>query len=259
MRQDGPAPAAVRDLGRRLKVALDLDASPVGVRFLPEGSDPPPGAVRLRQHRYCQAVMRARRGETVLLDEDGLACPAAAAAFGFRPLPPNLESGRALVGFGIVSDPQVGAAMFRTMPRLDPGTVGLLHLFPLEAAPDPPDVVLLEDEIERLTWISLAYVHTTGGERVTGSTAVLQAVCADATILPFVEQRLNLTYGCYGCREATDIGRQEALIGFPVTSLRALVEQLEHLERKAMPASRSRRALDALMERESPRPAASGA
>lgn len=246
----GPDPARIRDLGRRLKDALVLEASPVGVRLLPEGALPPSGALPLRQHRYCQAVMRARHGEEVVLNGEGLACPAAARAFGFRPLPANLESGKGLVGFGIVSDPTVGQAMFNAMPRLDPGSVGLLHLFPLEAAPETPDVVLVEDEVERLMWLALAYVHATGGERVQASTAVLQAVCADATILPFLEQRLNLTYGCYGCREATDILRPESLVGFPVFLLEPLVSHLEFLQEKAMPASRSKRALQALRERE---------
>ena len=54
-------------------------------------------------------------------------------------------------------------------------------------------------------WLLLAEVNLRGGERLTGSTAVLQATCVDATIIPYLEQRLNFTMGCYGCREATDI------------------------------------------------------
>ncbi len=248
--KDSPPPAAVREMGRRLEEALELEVSPVGVRLLPEDSCFPSSALPLRQHRYCQAVMRARHGEEVALDGEGLACPAAARAFGFRPLPANLESGKGLVGFGIVADPEVGAAMFRNMPRLEAGAVGLLHLFPLEAAPETPDIVLVEDEVERLMWLALAYVHATGGERVQANTAVLQAVCADGTIVPYREGRLNLTYGCYGCREATDILGQEALVGFPVSLLEPLVSHLEFLKEKAMPASRSKRALQALRERE---------
>lgn len=42
-------------------------------------------------------------------------------------------------------------------------------------------------------WLSLAYVHATGERRVNGSTAVLQAVCADAIVVPFLEQPPNVT------------------------------------------------------------------
>jgi uncharacterized protein (DUF169 family) len=40
----------------------------------------------VRGHRYCQALMKARHGESVLLEPAGLSCPTAAAAFGFRQL-----------------------------------------------------------------------------------------------------------------------------------------------------------------------------
>jgi len=240
----------VRTLGSRMIASLGLHGSPVGVRLVPTGSELPADTLRLRHHRYCQAVMLARRGAVVVLDGAGLACPAASRAFGFKPLPAQLESGKGLVGFGIVARPDVGARMFERMPRLPASSLAGLHLFPLDRSPAVPDIVLVEDEIEKLMWITLAYMHATGGERVTGTTAVLQAVCADATIVPYLEDRLNFTYGCYGCRDATDIGRDETLVGFPVSFLDRIVEHLEYLGRQAIPASRSKRALWALAERE---------
>lgn len=48
----------------------------------------------LPHHRYCQAVMLARRGQAVLLDREGIVCPAVAAAFGFRPLAKLAEVNR---------------------------------------------------------------------------------------------------------------------------------------------------------------------
>jgi uncharacterized protein (DUF169 family) len=186
--------------------------------------------------------MRARKGESVFLTAAGMACPAAAAAFGFRPLPAGLETGKGLVGFGIVADEAVGRRMFEAMPRLEPGHIQGLHLFPLEESVLAPDVVVVEDEVEKLMWISLAYLNATGGERVQSSTAVLQATCVDSTIIPYLEQRINLSYGCYGCRDATDLGPSEAVLGFPVAALPAIVKYLEYLARKAIPTSRAKKA-----------------
>lgn len=76
----------IASYGEQLKTLIGLSSSAVGVRFLTDGA-PANGARLLKQHRYCQALMRARRGESVLLNGSGIACPAAAAAFGFRPLP----------------------------------------------------------------------------------------------------------------------------------------------------------------------------
>ena len=84
------SPEDVRELGRKMIALLDLAGSPVGVRLLFDESKAPTDARALKHHRYCQAVMKARRGEHVTLDKEGLSCPAAAAAFGFKPLPAQL-------------------------------------------------------------------------------------------------------------------------------------------------------------------------
>lgn len=84
-----------KTISERMKEILELKSEPVGVLLLPgtQHFAPFEGYRRLESHRYCQSLMRARRGERVLLDADGLVCPAAAAAFGFRCLREPLASG----------------------------------------------------------------------------------------------------------------------------------------------------------------------
>jgi hypothetical protein len=67
-----------------------------------------------------------------------------------------------------------------------------------------------------------------------------------------VEQRLNFGYGCYGCREATDIPPNETVLGLPVCLLPPIFEYLEFLNEKAIPASGSKRALAALQQSRGP-------
>ena len=226
-----------------------LFRSAVGVRLVSSQENVPEAGQILDHHRYCQALMLAVQGGNVLLDAAGVACPAAAAAFGFRPLPEGLRSGKRLVGFGIVANEAVGRRMFELMPALTPGSMQGLHLFPLEKAEHVPDVVV-EGAVEALMWISLAYLHATGGERLQSTTAVLQATCVDSTIVPYLEKRLNLSYGCYGCRDATDLAADEAVLGFPASMLSPVVAHLEYLAQKAIPASRSKRAWAVLQKNE---------
>lgn len=227
-----------------LRTVLGLDSEPVGVAF-----------VRDQQHlaqyeawqpadglRYCQALMRARHGERVLLDASGLSCPAAAAAFGFRPLPEGLASGRGLVGFGIVKEADTGRAMFASMPRFAPGEITALALSPLGETATTPDVVVVEGPVEALMWLVLADLNLAGGTRRQGDTSVLQATCVDCTILPHQQDRLNFTFGCYGCREATDIGPHEAVVGFPSRLMEPLTEMLSYLAERAIPQSRAKAA-----------------
>jgi uncharacterized protein (DUF169 family) len=224
-----------------MKAILGLQAEPVAVFLLAGGATPPFAPWEsLPAHRYCQALMRARRGSSVLLRPEELACPAAATAFGWRPLPENLANGRGLVGFGIVDHPETGRTMFDGMARLAPGAVSVIALCPLAAAPRLPEVVVVEDQPERLMWLLLADLNLAGGGRRQASTAVLQATCVDATVIPHLEQRLNFSLGCYGCREATDLGSTEAVLGFPGALLAPLCASLATLGEKAIPRSRAK-------------------
>lgn len=235
----------IGEMGARMKAILGLSTSPVGVRFLTT-KDAVEGAKTLDRHRYCQALMRARHGQDVLLDAGGISCPAAARAFGFRQLPEPLRTGKGLVGFGIVSEEKVAEKMFEKMPHLEMGAIQQIHLYPLEKAEQLPDLVVVEDEVEKLMWIILAYLHAQKGERVQSSTAVLQATCVDSTVIPYLEKRLNFSFGCYGCRDATDMGPGEAILGFPASYLPDIVEHLGYLNKKALPHSRGKHAFEAL-------------
>ena len=237
---------------RCLVEILGIDTEPVAV-FLLGPEYPPPAApfMKVTGHRYCQLLMRARHGESVFLDTDELACPAASAAFGFRPLPEGLATGKGLVGFGIVDDPGTGRRMFEGMPRLESGRVTLIAASPLRGAQTIPDVVVIEGPPEALMWIVLADLNVAGGERRRGDTAVLQATCVDATIIPHLEQRLNFSLGCYGCREATDLGPHESVLGFPGGRLEPLIAALESLAAKAVWRSRAKSVFENLNKKES--------
>lgn len=227
---------------------LGLSAKSVGVKFIFDGVMPD-NSEKLTGYRYCQALMRARHGAHVTLDAAGIACPAAAAAFGFKPLPDALQSGMGLMGFGITADKETGIEMFKGMTSLEQGRLKALYLFPLETAIVQPDIVVVEDEIEKLMWIVLAEVNNRKGKRVDSDTAVLQATCVDAAVIPYIKQKLNMSFGCYGCRDATDIGSNETVLGFPFKDFEGIIKNLEHLAQKAIPASRAKNALTLLKKK----------
>lgn len=232
----------------RMKEILGLDSFPVGVKFCLENV-PHGDAQRLAGYRYCQALMAARRGKKVFLDAEGIACPAAAAAFGFKPLPEQLKNGIGLQGFGIVGEPETGKRMFEGMAKLSPGVLKGLLLFPLEKADIKPDVVVVEDEMEKLMWLALAQLNVQGGKRIESNTAILQAACVDATLIPYTEKKFNISLGCYGCRDATDIAPGESVLGFPFEYFDGIMEKLELLSKKAIANSRSKNAFTALKKK----------
>jgi len=70
------------------------------------------------------------------------------------------------------------------IPCLKQSGIKAIHLFPLEGALHTPDVVVVEDKVEELMWIGMAYVNATGGKRIVSSTAILQSTCVDAAVIP---------------------------------------------------------------------------
>lgn len=240
----------IQEKSKEIESLLGLGSSLVGVKLIWENDEIPAGVKALSGHRYCQALMKARHGERVTLDAEGIACPAAAAAFGFKPLPETLKSGKGLMGFGITREEITGKTMFEHMTTLPSGKLKALYLFPLENAGVEPDVVVAEDETEKLMWIALAQLNAQGGKRVESSTAILQATCVDATLIPFVEQKFNMSMGCYGCRDATDIGHNETVLGFPFKNFEGIYTYLVHLSEKAIPNSRGKNALTLLRKKE---------
>lgn len=230
-----------------LKNSLSLSYSPIGVKFIYKEEDKSNASFEvLSRHRYCQALMKARRGKHVYLGPEDISCPAASAAFGFKPLPEGLKNGKGLKEFGIVRDEGTGKKMFELMPMMEKDKLKGIYLFPLEESYLVPDIVIIEDEVEKLMWIALAQLNIDEGQRIKTSTSVLQATCVDVTIIPYLEQKLNMSFGCYGCRDATDIGTNESVLGFPFKEYEKIIDNVKYLSEKAIVNSRSKKAYSLL-------------
>jgi len=222
----------------KLSDILGLESHPVAVRFLAEVPDFE-GFQKALKSRYCQALMRARRGESVYLMPDEITCPAAASVLGFKPAPEKLRSGEMPAAYGIFGSPEAASHTIADMPQLPMGKYKAVALAPLSSAPYAPDVVVIEAKAEQVMWLALASMYRAGG-RHTFSSGVLQATCVDATIVPFLSGEVNMSFGCYGCREATDMADDEGIIGIPGGKLAEIVASLESLAEKAMPRVRSK-------------------
>ncbi len=216
-----------------LKNIAGIRREPVAVKFISnkdELSNINPSDYDMNtKSRYCQAVMRATKGEKVILSADNISCAAAAAAFGLKPLHPKLASGEAHFNVGTFGTQNAAKRMMHDMPRLALGDYQFILLSPLTLAEFKPDIILVEAPPENLMWLALAFIYTTG-DRLQFSTSVVQATCVDCTVVPFTDGRINASLGCTGCREATDLDITENLIGIPYASLSPLVDNLVNMK-----------------------------
>lgn len=233
-------------MAETLKQSVGLEYEPVGVKFYETYSEN--GIPKAEDHRMCQLIMRARKGESLILTKDEISCPAAAAALGFKPLPKNLQEGTMLQGYGIFRDKEAAIKVMNEMPRLEQGKFEAVVAKPLKDWDENPDVIVIEDEVEKLMWLALAYLNEEGG-RLNMSTSILQAVCVDSVVLPFKSQKINMSFGCYGCRDATDAKPNEAILGIPFSKLDMVVENINYLKSKAIDRSRAKQVYQAFSKR----------
>jgi uncharacterized protein (DUF169 family) len=217
-----------------LKEILNLKWSPIAVKIVEEGMHPenipPPSTKKLR---YCQLLMAAKKGKSATLTKENIACPAAAAALGLLPLPEKISSGEMLKALGLFDAKEAAAVTMAQMPKLEQGKIKAIAAAPLEDAKFSPDIVVIEDEPEKIMWINLASIHKNGG-RLSFNSAVFQACCVDVTVIPYLTKNVNISLGCYGCRDATDIADDECLVGIPSEKLEEIITSLRSLSQKAM-------------------------
>lgn len=148
----------LQEVSSSVKDILNLEREPVGVRFIKENDlnilkDAYDSETKTR---HCQALMRASNGEKFMVTAENISCPASAAAFGLKPLPEAISTGKMLYNMGLFASMEAGANAMAKMTRLE------------------PDVVVIESKPEHLMWLALASIYEKG-ERLTFDSAIFQA------------------------------------------------------------------------------------
>lgn len=223
----------------RLKSLLSLKNEAVGLKLLQDNtlvsgykSDP--------KYTFCQFIMKAREGNKLLATADNIACANGASALGFIPVPEKLMNGDFLSKLGSFQKKGAQKTM-ELMPRFRPDQFSGIALAPLPDVDFDPDIIVLETVPEQLMWLALATIHQNGG-RLEFTSSISNGICVDTTVVPFLKQKLNVSLGCYGCRNATSIPDENLLAGFPGSQVQEILDSLELISINAMPRTRAKKA-----------------
>jgi uncharacterized protein (DUF169 family) len=155
------------------------------------------------------------------------------------PTPPKVKSGEFYYGMGGFASSEAARKMIDQRPELMAGEAVATVVTPLESTPVDPDVVLIIGSPEAIEWILAASVFSTGG-RISLSTATFQA-CVDSTIVPFKTGKVNLTFGCWGCRKNNpEFEENELIIGIPFKELEGVYNSLIKMSKKMIPDARKK-------------------
>ena len=225
---------------QQIEQILGLEVPLIAVKIvkmeepLPNLKSPP------QKSRYCQLLMLARKGQTLMLTAEDLSCPAAKAALGFAPLPEKIANGEMLCSLGLFMTREAAAKTMSMIPRIRLGEAKAVVAGPLRSFPLAPDVIVVEGLPEQIMWLCLARNFKEGG-RLNFNSSIFQCCCVDVTVVPYLTGEVNIGPGCYGCREATDTPPEHMFMGIPAKLIPEVVESLEYLSKKAMIAVREKR------------------
>jgi uncharacterized protein (DUF169 family) len=227
------------ELSKKMVEILGLKTEPVAVTLIKKGQPIPGGYVVTETPlRHCQTIMRARKGEKLVVPASKQACPVGASALGMVPLPDKVKSGEFHHNMGMYESTNSAAKTIASRPALETGSIIATAVAPLSKATVAPDVIIVVGVPEQIFWIAPAASTFQEGGRVTVEMAAVQASCADSTVVPYITGNINLSLGCFGCRKTTDIAPEEMLVGIPAAKLEMLVAAIEKLGAGAIPKSR---------------------
>ncbi len=219
--------------------ALGLENEPVGISLVKAGADTTSWCQEVEAPvRHCQSIMRARKGEAMVVPADKQMCGIGAAALGMVPLADNVKSGEFHSNMGLYGAPAAAANTIDVSPSLEAGSVAATVVAPLSMFQGLPDVIVVTGTPEQIYWLlPVADTYSEGG-RSSLDMASVQAACADSTAKPYLTGSPNISLGCFGCRKSTDMAPEEMLLGIPSSSFPAVMDAMADLAEGPIPKSR---------------------
>ena len=182
-------------------------------------------------------MMAARRGASILMPPHPAFLPRRTSIFGMTGVPEKLATGEIYVLFHKLVNAEAAAQMVAERPTLPPKSRRATYVAPLEKTVRVPEVVVFTGTPEQMMWLCMSMSYYTG-HRFDFHASGYNSMCVEAVLYPLMEQEPNITFGCYGCRAATDVGEDMMFMGVPTDKLPVVVEGCTELAKKAIPHSR---------------------
>jgi len=189
--------------------------------------------------RFCQSLMMARRGKSLLMPPQCHACPDGTHILGLTEIPPKLATGEMYIHFKKLDSMEAARQMIKERPRLVERSMRATLVTPLKDAVATPDVIAIVANPEQIMWLCMGAAYFTG-RRFEFNANGYNAQCVETTLIPYLEQKFNISFGCYGCRASSDVSDDLMFMGIPIKDMPVLLKGLQQLGRKAITDSRNK-------------------
>jgi uncharacterized protein (DUF169 family)/NAD-dependent dihydropyrimidine dehydrogenase PreA subunit len=228
-----------KEFSESLEAILTLHWKPVAVTLIPKDVALPDIPFPRTRLRYCQSLVLAGRGKTLLMPPQLHACPDGTHILGLTNIPPKLASGELYIKFGKLASIEAARQMIAERPRLPEQTIRATLVSPLVKAVMKPDIVIIIAPPESIMWLCMASSFY-DGKRSNFKVSGYNSQCVECTLYPYLTGEVNISLGCYGCRASSQLSAEMMFMGIPFSKLPALVKGLKELGKKAILDSRSK-------------------
>ena len=162
---------------------LQLQYQPAGIQIYRE-TDPLPDDISLTERElksYCQAVILAGEGETLLLEKEKMGCKLGTSVLGFeKDMEAYLDDGvLEKYGVGLFETEEASAETILKSTYLEKGQTRAALIAPLPAFDEIPQVVVFTANSEQIMWLLYAVNYEKGGRMDLPQSGGALGGCAD--------------------------------------------------------------------------------
>jgi uncharacterized protein (DUF169 family) len=211
--------SAMASLSGNLVSSLGLDYVPVGVTLYGKKDTLPAGVAPYGKNlkSYCQALILAGRGETMLLSREQMGCKLGTSVLGFEEeMEAFLDDGvLEKYGVGLFETEEASAETLLKSTYLEKGQTRSVMVGPLAVFEKTPQIVIFTANSEQVMWLLYALNYEKGGRMDLPQSGGALGGCADITALPLLKSIPNVTFLGLGCRIKSAIGPCELMLGMP--------------------------------------------
>jgi len=212
---------------------LQLQYAPVGIKIYTE-SDPLPENIALTEKElksYCQAVILAGEGETLLLEKEKMGCKLGTSVLGFeKEMEAYLDDGvLEKYGVGLFETEEASAETILKATYLEKGQSRTALIAPLPTFDEAPQVVVFTANSEQVMWLLYAANYEKGGRMDLPQSGGALGGCADITALPLLTGQPNITFLGLGCRLKSAIGPSYLMMGINGNDLERVSQHVQDM------------------------------
>lgn len=216
---------------------LSLSLAPVGVTIFSKGQAMPDGigfsGKELKS--YCQALILAGRGETLLLKKEQMGCKLGTSVLGFEneaDMARYLDDGvLEKYGVGLFGSEEASADTIHNSFYLEKGQTEAVLIAPLSVFQERPQAVVFTANSEQVMWLLYALNYEKGGRMDLPQSGGALGGCADITALPLLEGEANITFLGLGCRLKSAIDPADLMLGISGQDIETVHKHILDMEK----------------------------